>query len=81
MRLGTWLLHGTSPKSPALCDVGVDPACVHDALSTSPLAAEALWRMTFEAHRRELSLDGASNPAQPAAVDKDTAAALQVYGD
>ena len=80
-RLGTWLLHGTSPKAPGLCDVGVDPACVHDALASNPLAAEALWRATFEAHRLELSLDGAQSPAQPALVDKDTAAALQVYGD
>ena len=81
LRLGTWLLHGNSPKPPTLCDVGVDPACVHDALQTSPLAAEALWRMAFEAHQRELSLEGAGAPAQPATIDKDTAAALQVYGD
>jgi hypothetical protein len=80
-RLGTWLLHGTSPRAPTLCDLGVDPACVHDALPTSPLAAEALWRTTFDAHLRELSLEGASTVAQPAVVDKDTAAALQVYGD
>lgn len=81
LRLGTWLLHGMSPKAPALCDVGVDPACVHDALTTSPLAAEASWRTTFDAHQRELSLEGAGAPTQPAAIDKDTAAALQVYGD
>jgi hypothetical protein len=80
-RLGPWLLHGTSPKPPVLCDLGVDPACVHDALPTSPLVAEALWRATFEAHRLDLSLDGAGAPAEPAVLDKDTAAALQVYGD
>lgn len=81
LRLGRWLLHGTSPKAPTLCDVGVDPACAHDALPTSPLAAEATWRFTFDAHQRELSLDGASTAAQPATIDRDTAAALQVYGD
>ena len=80
-RLGPWLLHGTSPKPPVLCDVGVDPACVHDALPSSPLVSEALWRATFEARRLDLSLDGAGAPAEPALLDKDTAAALQVYGD
>lgn len=82
MRLGSWLLRGQSPARPTLCELGVDPACVHDVLESSPLAAESLWRATFETHRRERTIDSAGGArAEPTALDKDTAAALQVWGD
>jgi hypothetical protein len=81
MRWGQWLLKGTSPKPPVLCELSVDPACAHDILDQSPLAAEALWRATFEEHRRQRTLENAAGPAEPALLDKDTAAALQVWGD
>jgi hypothetical protein len=82
MRYGPWLLRGTSPKAPTLCELGVDPACVHDVFAASPLAAETLWRMTFEAHRQARLLESTGNAkAEPALLDKDTAAALQVWGD
>jgi hypothetical protein len=65
-----------------LCEVGVDPACVHDVLEGHPLTAEALWRATFEAHRRDRALETAAGATpEPALLDKDTAAALQVWGD
>ena len=51
MRYGPWLMRGQSPRTPTLCELGVDPACVHDVLESSPLAAESLWRETFEAER------------------------------
>jgi hypothetical protein len=82
LRFGPWLLRGTSPKAPTLCELGVDPACVHDVFDQSPLAAEALWRTTFEAHRHDRTLETArGGRAEPALLDKDTAAALQVWGD
>ncbi len=81
LRWGNWLMRGTSPKTPVLCELSVDPACAHDVLEQSPLAAEALWRATFESQRRERSLENAAGPAEPALLDKDTAAALQVWGD
>ena len=82
MRYGPWLLHGTSPRAPALCELGVDPACVHDVFDESPLAAETLWRTTFEAHRHDRTLESARGARpEPALLDKDTAAALQVWGD
>jgi hypothetical protein len=65
-----------------LCELGVDPACVHDVFDQSPLGAEALWRTTFEAHRHDRTLETArGGRAEPALLDKDTAAALQVWGD
>lgn len=79
MRHGPWLLRGTSPKVPSLCETSVDPACVHDVLEANPLVAGALWRATFEAHRRERGA-GAGH-AEPATLDPDSAAALQVWGD
>jgi hypothetical protein len=82
LRFGRWLLRGTSPKAPTLCELGVDPACVHDVFNESPLAAEALWRTTFETHRHERTLELARGAkAEPALLDKDTAAALKVWGD
>jgi hypothetical protein len=81
LRYGPWLLRGTSPRAPVLCELGVDPACVHDVMEESPLVAEAAWRMTFETQRRERGIDGGAGAAEPALLDKDTASALQVWGD
>jgi hypothetical protein len=50
-------------------------------IEQSPLAAEALWRATFEEQRRQRSLENAASAVEPALIDKDTAAALQVWGD
>ena len=79
LRFGPWLLHGTNPRAPLLCELGVDPACVHDVLDRYPLAAESAWRTTFEAHRRDRTLERGG--VEPALLDKDTAAALQVWGE
>lgn len=82
LRFGPWLMRGTTSKTPFLCELGVDPACVHDALDRNPLAAESLWRATFEAQRRDRTLESAGGAtAEPALLDKDTAAALKVWGD
>jgi hypothetical protein len=82
LRFGPWLLRGQSPKTPTLCELAIDPACVHDVFDRSPLAAESSWRTAFEVHRRERSLESAGGVAPEAALlDRDTAAALQVWGD
>jgi len=81
LRWGPWLLHGASPKAPALCDLESDPACANDALDHSPAAAEALWRATFDELRRQSASEGAPRRLELAPIDRDTAAALQVWGD
>jgi hypothetical protein len=81
LRWGSWLLHGTSPKTPTLCDLGADPLCANDALERSPLAAESLWRATFDEQRRQAQSEGAARRPELASIDRDTAAALQVWGD
>jgi len=80
-RWGRWLLRGSSGKLPLLCEISVDPACSHDVFAESPLAAEALWRVTFDEHERQRTLDAAVKSVEAATLDKDTAAALQVWGD
>jgi hypothetical protein len=81
LRWGHWLLRGTSPQTPTLCDLGADPACANDALERSPLAAEALWRAAFDEHRRQAALESAAPRSELAPVDRETAAALQVWGE
>jgi hypothetical protein len=81
LRWGSWLLHGTSPKTPTLCDLGADPLCANDALERNPLAAESLWRATFDEQRRQSQSEGAPRRPELAPIDRDTAAALQVWGD
>lgn len=81
LRWGSWLLHGSSPRTPALCALGSDPACANDVLDHSPAAAEALWRATFDELRRQGSIEGAPRRPELAPIDRETAAALQVWGD
>ncbi len=81
LRWGRWLLRGNSPHTPSLCDLSADPACAHDALERSPLAAEALWRVTFDEQRRQAALEGAAKRPELAPVDRETSAALQVWGE
>jgi hypothetical protein len=81
LRWGPWLLRGTSPQTPHLCNLGADPACANDALERSPLAAEALWRATFDEQRRQGAPEAAAARPELAPVDRDTSAALQVWGE
>lgn len=80
-RWGAWLLRGTSPKPPILCELRVDPACAHDVLAATPIAAEALWRATFEAYRGPRAFEGSARTPEAAEIDKETAAALEVWGE
>lgn len=81
LRWGRWLLRGTSPQTPRLCDLSADPACANDALERNPLTAEALWRATFDEHRRQSALEGAAPRSELAPVDRETSAALRVWGE
>ena len=81
IRWGSWLMRGSSPKTPNLCDLSVDPACANDVLERNPVAAEMLWRATFDEQRRQQTLDGGARRPELAPVDRETAAALQVWGE
>jgi hypothetical protein len=80
-RLGTYRLSGVLGRTPTLCELAVDPACVNDALNDQPLVSSALYKWTY------LWEQGARAPSQriagrePASIDPDTSAALAVWGD
>jgi hypothetical protein len=77
-RLGSWLLEGEFRATPRLCNLDVDPSCVHDIFALNPIVASALWRNTFDAYR-----DVANNPwkRQSAEIDKELGAELTVWGE
>jgi Sulfatase len=77
-RVGSWLLDGEIERVPALCDLRVDPACVNDVLNQDPIAAQAAWQWTFDAEAAALQHRA---EREPAVIDSDTAAALEVWGD
>jgi len=78
-RFGPWLLAGDIGRRPTLCQVDVDPACVTDVYAQSPLAAEALWRRTFQAATAAATQRSHRAPSL-VSLDADTAAALKVFG-
>jgi len=80
-RLGSWLLRGVPGKTPTLCAVDVDPACVNDVLDSRPFAARALWLATFRAESAALGSAGRPKDKQAAVLDPETIAALTVWGD
>jgi hypothetical protein len=79
-RAGMWLLTGEIGKTPRLCQLEVDPACVSDVFDKRVIAGRALWQWTFDAGA--MQAPGARKFArEPASIDADTAAALTVWGD
>lgn len=79
-RFGPWLLRGELKKTPQLCALEIDPACVNDAFSERPFAARSLWELTFRAESRALGARARPEP-EAAVFDPDTLAALTVWGD
>ncbi len=77
-RWGRWILRGTSPAAPQLCNGSVDPSCSTDLLDNYPLLADALWRTTYLAVPLKQDPKAASSPAL---LSRATAAALRVWGD
>lgn len=78
LRLGDWILSGTGGKPPTLCELASDPNCEVDRLERMPRAASLLFRLAYEA---ELSSAKRRPPREPATIDANTAAALQVWGE
>jgi hypothetical protein len=78
-RVGSWLLRGRLGKTPTLCQMDVDPACVNDVFDAKPIAGWAAWQRTSE----DLTRGFARRQLQrePASIDPDTGAALTVWGD
>jgi len=77
MRLGDLTLSGVPGRPPNLCDTASDPNCEIDRLDRMPRAALLLFRMTYDAEAAAQKLRRAR---EPATIDANTAAALQVWG-
>jgi arylsulfatase A-like enzyme len=78
-RLGPWLLRGELGRVPTLCALDVDPACSRDVFEAHSIAARSVWLATYEAERA--SAQDSRVKQAPATLDKDTSAALAVWGD
>jgi hypothetical protein len=78
LRLGDLVLSGTDGKAPSLCDTVLDTTCETDRAEKMPRAAALLFRMAYDA---ETSIEQQRLAREPATVDANTAAALQVWGD
>jgi hypothetical protein len=78
LRLGDLTLTGSAGKQPALCELSSDPNCEVDRFERMPRAGAFLFRLAFEA---EAAAQKRRLPREPATVDANTAAALQVWGE
>lgn len=77
-RFGSWRLQGRLGRTPSLCRLDIDPACVNDVLDAEPIAARSAWQWTFDA---ETAATVVRTPREPARINVDTASALTVWGD
>lgn len=80
-RLGPWLLRGELGKTPSLCALDLDPACVNEVFDEKPYAARALWLATFRAESAARLSSARPKERQPAVLSPETIAALTVWGD
>jgi hypothetical protein len=78
LRLGDLILSGTAGKSPTLCELASDPSCEVDRAERMPRAASLLFRFVYDA---EAAAQKRRHPREPATVEANTAAALQVWGE
>jgi len=72
------VLSGTPGKVPALCDLASDPTCEVDRIERMPRAGAFLFRLAYDA---ESAAQKRRHAREPATVDANTAAALQVWGE
>ncbi len=79
-RIGSWLLRGTLGQVPTMCALDVDPACSRDVFNEHSVAARATWLATYSVETGALASAGLVQRG-PATLDKESAAALAVWGD
>jgi arylsulfatase A-like enzyme len=77
IRWGPYVLTGAKQREVRLCDLSLDPACVADVRSTSPIALEAIRRWAAEKLRRGFPTPF---PREPVSLDDRTKAGLVRWG-
>jgi arylsulfatase A-like enzyme len=78
-RNGDLVLAGTPGRAPMLCDLTADPTCETDRSEAMPIAVFALWRATYDAE--EAAQKWRRRAREPATIDPETAAAIEVWGE
>jgi hypothetical protein len=76
-RWGNLVLSGRLGVPPFLCDLDVDPTCAFNRRDLMPLAAMSLFRRTVTF---DLSVRAPAAQREPATIDPETAAVLNVWG-
>ncbi|WP_437576583.1 sulfatase-like hydrolase/transferase [Sorangium sp. So ce887] len=76
-RWGNLVLSGRLGVPPFLCDLDVDPTCAFNRREVMPLATVSLFRRTVTF---DLSLRAPAAQREPATIDAETAAVLNVWG-
>lgn len=71
------VLSGKYPKPPALCDLALDATCAFNRRDAMPIAAGAIFRGVVAA---DLAMRAIAARREPATIDADTSAALNVWG-
>ncbi len=77
LRWGSFILQAAHQQETRLCDLSLDPSCVVDTRSTSPIALESLRRWAAD-HLGRASAQ--AFPREPAALDNRTKEALLRWG-
>ncbi|WP_437997922.1 sulfatase-like hydrolase/transferase [Sorangium sp. So ce185] len=76
-RWGNLVLSGRLGVPPFLCDLNVDPTCAFNRREVMPLATLSLFRRTVTF---DLSVRAPAAQREPATIDAETAAVLNVWG-
>lgn len=76
-RWGDLVLSGKYPQPPAVCDLALDATCAFNRREAMPIAAGAMFRGVVAQDLLALTVAG---KREPATIDAETAAALNVWG-
>ena len=76
-RWGDLVLSGKYPLAPAICDLALDATCAFNRREAMPIAAGAIFRGVVAQDLLALKV---AAKREPATIDADTSAALNVWG-
>lgn len=81
VRWGDWRLSARNNTPPQLCDLRVDPRCEQNLAEQHPQLTQALWRRAYEYEEQARAPRYQKPKREPATIDPETSAALQVWGN
>jgi arylsulfatase A-like enzyme len=81
VRWGNWRLSARDGTPPQLCEVVLDPRCEQNRAERLPELTQALWRWAYEYEAQGRPPQFQKPKREPATLDPDTSAALNVWGN